>query len=53
LSCKHPVEKVKQPAGAQGLNLWAVETPVMHTRRAITGSDATGLVFDRDGNPIS
>ncbi len=50
---RHLIEGVKRHVAAQGLDVYAEETKVMHAQRAVADFDATGLVYDRDGNPIS
>ncbi len=50
---RHLIGRVAQHVAARGLDVYAAETEVMHAQRAIADFDATGLLFDRDGNPIS
>ncbi len=50
---RHLIGQVAQHVAARGPDVYAAETEVMHAQRAIADFDATGLLFDRDGNPIS
>ncbi len=50
---RHLMDRVDRHVAARGLDPWAEETAVMHAQRAVADLDATGLVCEGEGRPLS
>lgn len=50
---RHLMERVDRHVATRGLDVYTEETKVMHAQRAVADFDATGLLYDGDGRPLS